>query len=157
MWEGIMRPGVPVRGEEMERVRAVGLGHRGGQLRHLQEPHHGPVHRVPGQPGQRHQRGVHSGLGDVQPRLPLPLHLQVAQDQERLPPVQPGLGVPEIRKIENELVNKIHQCDFQIVNSFIWHLATINTNIYVSKLSVLHVLPVGGLKWLSISPLFCEM
>ena len=40
-----------VRGEEVERGSAVGLGHRGGQLRHLQEPHHGPVHRVPGQPG----------------------------------------------------------------------------------------------------------
>ena len=38
-------------GEEVECGGAVGLGHRGGQLRHLQEPHHGPVHRVPGQPG----------------------------------------------------------------------------------------------------------
>ena len=88
----------------MERVRVVGLGHRGGQLRHLQEPHHGPVHRVPGQPGQRHQRGVHSGLGDVQPRLPLPLHLQVAQDQERLPPVQPGLGVPKVWTIKQNVI-----------------------------------------------------
>ena len=40
-----------VRGEEVERGGAVGLGHRGGQLRHLPQPHHGPVHRVPGQPG----------------------------------------------------------------------------------------------------------
>ena len=40
-----------VRGEEVERRGAVGLGHRGGQLRHLPQPHHGPVHRVPGQPG----------------------------------------------------------------------------------------------------------
>ena len=30
-----------------------------------QEPHHGPVHRVPSQPGVRHQRGVHCGLGNV--------------------------------------------------------------------------------------------
>ena len=30
-----------------------------------QEPHHGPVHRVPSQPGLRHQRGVHSGMGNV--------------------------------------------------------------------------------------------
>ena len=42
----------------MERGSAVGLGHRGGQLRHLQEPHHGPVHRVPGQPGKRENRGL---------------------------------------------------------------------------------------------------
>uniref|UniRef100_A0A0A8XQ83 Uncharacterized protein n=1 Tax=Arundo donax TaxID=35708 RepID=A0A0A8XQ83_ARUDO len=25
--------------------------HRGGQLRHLPQPHHGPLHRVPGEPG----------------------------------------------------------------------------------------------------------
>ena len=37
-----------VRGEEVERGGAVGLGYRGGQLRHLPQPHHGPVHRVPG-------------------------------------------------------------------------------------------------------------
>jgi hypothetical protein len=37
-----------VRGEKVERRCIVGLGHRGGQLRHLQEPHHGPLHRVPG-------------------------------------------------------------------------------------------------------------
>ena len=30
-----------------------------------QEPHHGPVHRVPSQPGLCHQRGVHCGLGNV--------------------------------------------------------------------------------------------
>ena len=32
----------------MERGGSVGLGHR---RRQLQEPHHGPLHRVPGQPG----------------------------------------------------------------------------------------------------------
>ena len=37
-----------VRGEEVERRGVVGLGHRRGQLRHLQEPHHGPLHRVSG-------------------------------------------------------------------------------------------------------------
>ena len=36
----------------MERRRSVGLGHRGGQLRHLPQPHHGPLHRVPGQSGE---------------------------------------------------------------------------------------------------------
>ena len=40
-----------VRGQEVERGGSVGLGHRRRQLRHLQEPHHGPLHRVPGQPG----------------------------------------------------------------------------------------------------------
>ena len=30
-----------------------------------QEPHHGPVHRVPGQPGLGHQWGVHCGMGHV--------------------------------------------------------------------------------------------
>ena len=83
----------------MERSGSVGLGYRGGQLRHLQEPHHGPLHRVPGQPGQRHQRGVHRGLGDVQPCLPLPLHLQVAEDSPGLSLGQQGLGVPEVRAL----------------------------------------------------------
>ena len=41
-----------VRGEEVERRGSVGLGHRGGQLRHLSQPHHGPLHRVPGQSGE---------------------------------------------------------------------------------------------------------
>ena len=40
-----------VRGEAVARQRAVVLGHPGGDLRHLPQPHHGPVHRVPGQPG----------------------------------------------------------------------------------------------------------
>ena len=39
---------IQVRGQEVERGGPVGLGHRGGQLRHLQEPHHGPLYRVPG-------------------------------------------------------------------------------------------------------------
>ena len=54
-----------VRGEEVERCGSVGLGHRGGQLRHLSQPHHGPLHRVPGQPGLCHQWGVHRCLGHV--------------------------------------------------------------------------------------------
>ena len=84
----------------MESDCTVGLGHP-GHLCHLPEPHHGPVHRVPGQPVQRDQPGVHRGLGDVQPRLPLPLHLQEAKDQECLSPLQPGLGVT--RNPETEL------------------------------------------------------
>jgi hypothetical protein len=35
-------------------------------VRHLPQPHHGPVHRVPGQPGQCHDGGVHRGVGTVQ-------------------------------------------------------------------------------------------
>ena len=83
----------------MERGGALGVGHRGGQLRHLPQPHHGPLHRVPGQSGVGDLRGVHRRVGHVQPRLPLPLHLQVAQDQAGLPPRQQGLGVPEVRAL----------------------------------------------------------
>jgi hypothetical protein len=36
----------------VERSRALGLGHCRRQLRHLQKPHHGPVYRLPGQPGE---------------------------------------------------------------------------------------------------------
>ena len=40
-----------VRGEEVERRGSVGLGHRRRQLRHLPKPHHGSLHRMPGQSG----------------------------------------------------------------------------------------------------------
>ena len=32
----------------VERGSSLGLGHCRRQLRHLPQPHHGPVHRVPG-------------------------------------------------------------------------------------------------------------
>mmetsp|Transcript_16529 Transcript_16529/g.39679 ORF Transcript_16529/g.39679 Transcript_16529/m.39679 type:complete len:208 (+) Transcript_16529:281-904(+) len=85
-----------VRDQEVERRRTLGLGHRCGQLCHLPQSHHGPLHRVPGQPRFSDERGVHSGVGRVQPRLPLPLHLPVAQDTERLPTLQRRVGVPEV-------------------------------------------------------------
>lgn len=52
--------------ETVERSRAVGVGHRRRQLRHLPQPHHGPVHRLPGQPSKCHQRGMHRRLGYLQ-------------------------------------------------------------------------------------------
>ena len=36
----------------MECQRAVVMGHPGGELRHLPQPHHGPLHRVPGKSGE---------------------------------------------------------------------------------------------------------
>ncbi|KAL5669002.1 hypothetical protein ACJX0J_021223, partial [Zea mays] len=59
--------------------------HRGGQLRHLPQPHHGPLHRVPGEPGERHQRGVHRRLGNLQPCIPLPLYQPLAKDPSSVP------------------------------------------------------------------------
>ncbi|CAI9109025.1 OLC1v1008756C1 [Oldenlandia corymbosa var. corymbosa] len=67
-----------VRDQEVERGGAVGMGYSGGQLRDLPEPHHASVHRMPGEPGQRHQRRVYGGLGGLQPRFPLPLHQPLA-------------------------------------------------------------------------------
>jgi len=46
----------------------VGVGHCGGDVRHLPQPHHGLVHRVPSQPDVGHVRRVHCGVGGVQPR-----------------------------------------------------------------------------------------
>ena len=46
--------------------------------------------------------GVHGGLGGVQPRVPLPLHLAVAQDPAGVPAVQRGMGVPEVRPVSRE-------------------------------------------------------
>lgn len=37
----------------VERSRALGVGYRRRQLRHLPQPHHGPLHRLPSQPGVR--------------------------------------------------------------------------------------------------------
>uniref|UniRef100_A0A0A9D0D6 Uncharacterized protein n=1 Tax=Arundo donax TaxID=35708 RepID=A0A0A9D0D6_ARUDO len=54
-----------LRDQEVERRRSLGMGYRRRQLRHLPQPHHGSMHRVPGEPGQRHQRGVHCRLGCV--------------------------------------------------------------------------------------------
>ncbi|GMR35414.1 hypothetical protein PMAYCL1PPCAC_05609, partial [Pristionchus mayeri] len=88
-----------IRGEEVVGGGAVGVGHRGRQLRHLQKPHHGPVHRVPGEPGFGRYRRVQCRLGQLQPRLPLPLHLALAQDASGVPPRQPRVGVPEVRSL----------------------------------------------------------
>ena len=50
----------------VERRSSLGVGHCGRQLCHLPQPHHGPLHRVPGQPGVCHERGVHGCLGYLQ-------------------------------------------------------------------------------------------
>ena len=93
----------------MERGGALGVGHRGRQLRHLPQPHHGSVHRVSGESGVGHVRGVHGGVGDVQPRLPLPLHLALAQDASSLPARQSRLGVPEIRTLKKKAKPKFNE------------------------------------------------
>ena len=93
-------------------VGALGLGYRGGQLRHLPQPHNGSVHRVSGQPSERHQRGVHCGLGRLQPCLPLPLYLPMAQNQTSLSSGQPRVGVPEVWPLE-----AWHHLSLQIVFS----------------------------------------
>lgn len=38
-------------------------------------------------------------------RLPLPLHLAMAQDATGLPARQPGLGVPEVRPVEGDVMH----------------------------------------------------
>jgi hypothetical protein len=70
---------------------------------------------MPGQPSVRHQRRVHSRLGHLQrasaslcefsqltvtARIPLPLHLPMAQDAPSVSARQPRLGVPEVRSVE---------------------------------------------------------
>lgn len=89
------------------------------ELRHMQEPPDGAVHRVPGQPGLGDERGVRPSVGDVQcelvyhhtsynlrvvppdhplaiaARLSLPLHQPLAKEQERLPARQPRVGAAE--------------------------------------------------------------
>ena len=50
----------------MECRGSLGLGHCRRQLRHLPQPHHGSLHRMPGKPGFGHERGVHGSLGYLQ-------------------------------------------------------------------------------------------
>uniref|UniRef100_A0A0E0K482 Uncharacterized protein n=1 Tax=Oryza punctata TaxID=4537 RepID=A0A0E0K482_ORYPU len=93
--------GQALRDQEVERRLPLGLGYRRGQLRHLPQPHHGPLHRVPGEPGERHQRGVHRRLGSLQPCIPLPLHQPLAQDPSSVPSRQQRVGVPEVWSLDN--------------------------------------------------------
>ncbi|GMT13424.1 hypothetical protein PFISCL1PPCAC_4721, partial [Pristionchus fissidentatus] len=88
-----------IRGEEVVGGRSLGVGHCGGQLRHLPQPHHGSVHRVPGESGIGAVGRVQRRVGHVQPRLPLPLHLALAQDPSGVPPRQQRVGVPEVRSL----------------------------------------------------------
>ncbi|GMS82443.1 hypothetical protein PENTCL1PPCAC_4618, partial [Pristionchus entomophagus] len=99
-----------IRGEKVVGGGAVGVGHRGGQLRHLPQPHHGPVHRVPGEPGIGRDGRVQRRLGQLQPRLPLPLHLALAQDASGVPSRQPRVGVPEVRSLRRHAVGPVGYC-----------------------------------------------
>jgi hypothetical protein len=69
----------------VERRRALGMGHRRRQLRHLPQPHHGSMHRVPGQPVFGRDGGVHGGVGYLQSCLPLSLHFEVVKDEAGVP------------------------------------------------------------------------
>ncbi|GMT22172.1 hypothetical protein PFISCL1PPCAC_13469, partial [Pristionchus fissidentatus] len=88
-----------IRGEEVVGGRSLGVGHSGGQLCHLPQPHHGSVHRVPGESGFGCERRVQRRVGQLQPRLPLPLHLPLAQDPPGVPSRQQRVGVPEVRSL----------------------------------------------------------
>lgn len=99
----------------VERRSSLGMGHCSRQLRHLPQPHHGSLHRVPGKPSVSYERGVHRGLGHLQrmferditrrlwltitARISLPLHFPMAQDATSVPAGQPRLGIPEVRPI----------------------------------------------------------
>ena len=50
----------------VERRGLVGLGHCRRQLRHLQKPHYGSLHRVSSESSISYQRGVHGGVGYLQ-------------------------------------------------------------------------------------------
>jgi hypothetical protein len=54
----------------VERSCSLGMGHRRRQLRHLPQSHHGPVHRLPGQPSVRDFGGMHGCLGNLQRTYP---------------------------------------------------------------------------------------
>uniref|UniRef100_A0A453DMQ4 Zinc finger RING-H2-type domain-containing protein n=2 Tax=Aegilops tauschii subsp. strangulata TaxID=200361 RepID=A0A453DMQ4_AEGTS len=42
----VPQAGQALRDQEVERRRALGVGHRGGQLRHLPQPHHGSMYVI---------------------------------------------------------------------------------------------------------------
>jgi hypothetical protein len=82
------------------------------------ETDHDTRHRLSSQPGICHQRGMHRSLGHLQrkapsisitshvtdftqARIPLPLHLALAEDSSSLPPGQQRLGIPKVRPINN--------------------------------------------------------
>lgn len=50
----------------VERCSFVGMGHRSRQLRHLQKPHYGSLHRLSSQPSLSYLRRVHRCLGYLQ-------------------------------------------------------------------------------------------
>merc|ERR1711907_537406 len=85
-----------IRSEEMERGGVVVMGHCGRQLRNLPESHHGSMHRMPGV----HKRWrLPCRMGSMQPCIPLPLHLTMAQDTQCLSALSKGVGARKIRQL----------------------------------------------------------
>ena len=75
----------------------VELGHLRRYLRHLPELPERAIYRVPGEPlAEQRERPEHR-LRLLRPRLPPGLHPALAQDAERVPAVQQGVGVREDR------------------------------------------------------------
>ena len=69
-------------------------------------------------------------------RLPLPLHLAVAQDTPSLPPRQQGLGVPEVRPVgvcESEKVLKGHHSPADALRHALSLGRTSNTTFSLSR------------------------
>jgi hypothetical protein len=62
----------------------------------LPEPYHGLVYRVSGEPSECNERGMHSGMGCLQPRLSFPLHQQMVEDAASVPSGQQRVGVSEV-------------------------------------------------------------
>ncbi|GAK66930.1 uncharacterized protein PAN0_015c5154 [Moesziomyces antarcticus] len=92
------------------------------------KPHHGSLHRMPSKPGLSNYRGMHRRVGPVQrtyptipftraqinadnrardqtARLPLPLHLALAQDQTGLPTRQQRMGTSKVRPMSIKAIS----------------------------------------------------
>ncbi|KAI4109493.1 MAG: hypothetical protein L6R37_000468 [Teloschistes peruensis] len=54
------------------------------------------LHRMSSKPTVGYKRRMYGSLGNLQPCLPLPLHLPLAKDASSLPVGQPRLGIPEV-------------------------------------------------------------
>ena len=57
-------------------------------------------YRMSSQPRSRYHRRVHRRLGHLQPRFPLSLHIEMAEDTSSLPARQPRLGVSKVWSVD---------------------------------------------------------
>ena len=57
-------------------------------------------HRMSSESSECDERGVHGGLGNLQSRLSLPLHIQMVENSTSLSTGQPGMGISEIWTID---------------------------------------------------------